>query len=610
MPRSEQLLQQLQAERLIGPLDLHFARFLLDTVDQADELLGLSLALASAVRREGHVCLDLGLLADTTLLAGTVYAFSLPPRGLWRERLLQSGVVGRPGEWQPLILDDGDRLYLHRYWEYEQRLGRSLLQRAAQTCEAVDEAALQAGLAALFAPVETAGAVDWQKIAAATAVLQRLSVISGGPGTGKTTTVVRILALLRQQPAGEALRIALAAPTGMAASRLQQSISSSKQRLPLAPEILAAIPEQALTLHRLLGVQRMGTGYRHHRENPLPLDLLIVDEASMVDVSLMASLLDALPVTARLILLGDRDQLASVEAGAVLGDICQHCEGAGSAFSQRLAALCGETLIESDRSTGPLRDNVVVLRHSYRFGDESAIGRLATAVNRGEAEVAESLLRSDKEGAAIDWPECDAADYAAQRYSLLFDRLAEGAPVETLFDILRSFRLLCALRGGPQGVERMNQAISQRLMHSGRVRLEQEWYPGRPVMLTRNDYALGLYNGEVGIVYPHPDEPDQLAVAFPGVDGKPRWIAPARLPTCETVYAMTVHKSQGSEFAEVMLQLPTQSSPVLCRELIYTAITRARERFSLVGSTPVFHQAVGRALFRHSGLVDLLQAEA
>jgi exodeoxyribonuclease V alpha subunit len=606
MPRSESLLQQLQAERLIGPLDLHFARFLLQMSERDDELLALSVALASAARREGHVCLDLRKLAQTTLLAGTDQAFDLPPLAAWRQRLLQSDVVGRPGEWQPLIVDASNRLYLHRYWDYEQRVGRHLLQRA-QRASAVDDVSLRAGLTALFPPAEAPGAIDWQKIAAATAVLQRLSVISGGPGTGKTTTVVRILALLRQQPAGASLRIALAAPTGMAASRLQQAISSSKRRLPLSPDLLTAIPEQAVTLHRLLGVQRMGTGYRHHRENPLPLDLLVVDEASMVDVSLMASLLDALPETAQLILLGDRDQLASVEAGAVLGDICQDCEGAGSAFTRRLAALSGETLSESEGSSGPLRDNVVLLRHSYRFGDESAIGRLATAVNRGETLAAATLLRSPGEGAAISWPECDAAGYAAQRYQVLFDRLAAGAPVEELFRLLSSFRLLCALRGGPHGVERMNLAISQRLAQSGRVSLAREWYPGRPVMLTRNDYALGLYNGEVGIVYPHPDEPEQLAVAFAGREGEPRWIAPARLPSCETVYAMTVHKSQGSEFAEVMLQLPMHSSPVLCRELIYTAITRARERFSLVGSETVFQQAVGRSLFRHSGLVDLLQ---
>lgn len=608
MPQFDLQLRNLLAQRVIGPLDLHFSRFLLDTAEQADELLGLTAALVSAARSEGHVCLDLAALSGSQLMPGTPLAFSLPSLGQWRERLLQSGVVGRPGAWQPLILDAGDRLYLHRYWDYEQRVGHSLMKRASQTVELVDESRLREGLAVLFTPSAEAGQVDWQKVAAATAVVQRVSVISGGPGTGKTTTVVRILALLRQQPGGAGLRIALAAPTGMAASRLQHSIRNSKHQLPLAAEALAAIPEEAVTLHRLLGVQRQGTGFRHHRENPLPLDLLVLDEASMVDVSLMASLLEALPEQARLILLGDRDQLASVEAGAVLGDICQDCEGAGSRFNRRLAVLSGERLSDSGVSTGRLRDNVVVLRRSYRFGSDSPIGLLASAVNRGDADTAEALLGSSKEGDEIDWQSVDTADYAARRYSSLFDRLAAGAPVEELFEMLRAFRLLCALRGGPLGVKQMNQAITRRLAQLGKLRWENEWYPGRPIMLTRNDYALGLYNGDVGIVAPHPDDGAQLAVAFPGVDGQPRWIAPARLPASETVYAMTVHKSQGSEFDEVLLQLPEQSSPVLCRELIYTAVTRARKRFSLVGPEPVLRQAVSRSLIRHSGLVDLLRA--
>jgi exodeoxyribonuclease V alpha subunit len=608
MTQPDLLLQSLKAQRVIGPLDFHFARFLLDTAEQADELLGVAAALTSAARSEGHVCLDLTSLAASQLMSGTPLAFSLPSLELWRDRLLQSGVVGRPGAWQPLILDASDRLYLHRYWDYEQRVGMGLMKRAAEAVEGVDESRLREGLETLFAASGQAGQVDWQKVAATTALLRRFTVISGGPGTGKTSSVVRILALLRQQPGGASLRIALAAPTGMAASRLQQSIRRSKSQLPLQADALASIPEQAVTLHRLLGVQRWGSGFRHQRQNPLPLDVLVLDEASMVDVSLMASLLEALPEPARLILLGDRDQLASVEAGAVLGDICQDCEGAGSTFNQRLSALSGEQLTDSEVSTGRLRDNVVVLRRSYRFGSDSPIGLLAAAVNRGEAEAAKDLLRSSGEHGEIDWQSCDAADYAAQRYRPLFDRLAAGAPVEELFEILRGFRLLCAIRGGPQGVERMNQAITRRLARMGQVRLESEWYLGRPVMLTRNDYALGLYNGDVGIVVPHPDDKAQLAVAFPGTEGQARWIAPARLPACETVYAMTVHKSQGSEFDELLLQLPEQSSPVLCRELIYTAVTRARKQFSLLGPEPVFDQAVSRPLIRHSGLVDLLQA--
>jgi exodeoxyribonuclease V alpha subunit len=606
MIRSEAILQQLLAARLIGPLDRHFARFLLRAVETEDEGLALAAALSSAARREGHVCLDLAGIAGTRLSEGAPSAYRLPPLDSWRKALLSSGAVGRPGEGQPLILDQSDRLYLNRYWDYEQRVGRSLLRRAGKAVEGVDEPALARDLASLFEPMSGADQVNWQKLAAATAVLQPFAVISGGPGTGKTTTVVKLLALLRQQPNGDRLRIALAAPTGMAASRLQQSISNSKRTLPLPEEILAEIPDQSVTLHRLLGVVGGGTGFLHHRENPLPLDLLVLDEASMVDVSLMAHLLDALPETARLILLGDRDQLASVEAGAVLGDICQDCEGAGSDFTRKLQELTGEPL-EPGKAAGRLRDQVVVLRHSYRFGSDSAIGRLAEAVNRGEAEQAKQLLLREEGSEQIEWKQADTAAYAAHRYAALFDQLNAGVPVEELFEGLRAFRVLCALRSGPQGMEQMNREISRHLARQGKLALDSEWFPGRPVMVTRNDYALGLYNGDMGLVCPHPEERDQLAVAFPGSDAETRWIAPARLSTCETVYAMTVHKSQGSEFQEVLLQLPHQTSPVLCRELIYTAVTRARQRFILSGPEAVFQPAVERSLERHSGLVDLLR---
>ena len=607
MNRTALILQQLHAERLIGPLDRHFAGFLLQATGTESEALALAAAMTSAARREGHVCLDLAALAGSRLPGDGSTATQLPLLEEWREALLSSGAVGRPGEGQPLILDRSDRIYLNRYWHYEQRIGQSLLRRAGHTMEGLDEQALARGLAELFDASAQAGPVNWQKQAAATAVLQPFTVISGGPGTGKTTTVVGLLALLRQQPGGERLRIALAAPTGMAASRLQQSISSSKTNLPLTAEVIGRIPEQAVTLHRLLGVSGAGSGFRHHADNPLPLDLLILDEASMVDVSLMAHLLDALPETARLILLGDRDQLASVEAGAVLGDICQDCEGAGAEFSQRLQKLTGEPLAPG-RAEGRLRDQVVLLRHSYRFASDSGIGRLAAAVNQGQAEKARELLLSGGETEQIEWLETDSAAYAARRYAVLFEKLDQGLPVQELFEEQRSFRVLCALRGGPQGMQRMNREIARQLARLGKPTMERDWYPGRPVMVTRNDYALGLYNGDLGLVCPHPEEAGQLAVAFPGANGDIRWVAPARLNACETVYAMTVHKSQGSEFREVLLQLPLQHSPVLCRELVYTAVTRARERFILNAPETVFLAAVEHSLKRRSGLVDLLRS--
>ncbi|MCU7809970.1 MAG: exodeoxyribonuclease V subunit alpha [Candidatus Thiodiazotropha sp. (ex Notomyrtea botanica)] len=607
MRSPETLLRGLLDHKLISDLDLHFALFILVESPRPSEALALAAALTCHATGEGHVCFTLPVHAGQQLFQASPIVVDIPSLEVWRGLLLESGVVGRPGEWQPLILDPSDRLYLHRYWDYEQRLGQAIRSKADGLVEEIDEKQLATDIRHLFDNTAEVS-VDWQKVASATALMHRFAVISGGPGTGKTSTVVRILALLRSQPGGESLRIALAAPTGMAASRLQRSIQASKSHLPLAPDVLEMIPEHATTLHRLLGVRRQGTSFHHDREHPLALDVLVLDEASMVDVALMTKLFDALPEASRLILLGDKDQLASVEAGAVLGDICQGCEGPGHGFAAILRTCTDEPIPDTSAVGSSLSDNVALLRKSYRFGGESPIGRLAAAVNQGDARTAENLLKKKGSDSDIAWIAKDVSisTLATEYYAALFHQIDQGVPIEQLFELLRGFRVLCALRGGPAGAEQINIDITHRLRQMGLVEGDNEWYPGRPVMITRNDYQLELYNGDTGITLPLPDDPQKLSVVFHGTDGQPRWIPPARLPDCETVFAVTVHKSQGSEFDHVVLNLPDQPSPVLCRELIYTAITRARSRFSLIGSTEIFQQAVVRRLERHSGLSDLL----
>ena len=605
MKQPDQWLEQLERTQQFNGLALHFTRFLLVRAGQASELLALATAMVCRATAEGHVCLDL----RHGLEPFYPWPDQEPPEvPVWRSMLLQSGVVGQPGDYQPLILDGRDRLYLHRYWEYEQRLANGLLQRARNWVAAIDRARLVTDLARLF-PSRNSVAPDWQKLAAATAVLRSLSVISGGPGTGKTTTVAKILALLRRQPGGDALRIALAAPTGKAAVRLQQSIRQVKAGVELEPSLRDAIPEQASTLHRLLGFRPVDNGFRHHRDNPLPLDVLILDEASMIDVALMAKLLDALPAAARLILLGDKDQLASVEAGAVLGDICSPCRGPTAAFAATLAELTGERLDRFDPADNRLCDSVVVLRHSYRFAADSPIGLLAAAVNRGDATRAAACLMQDSSGILDRSETSEVVDQVARRYLTLFKLVAGGAPVQALFEELDRFRLLCALRRGPAGSETLNQRITQHLSQLG-VSTTQEWYAGRPVMITRNDHHMRLYNGDIGITLADPGREGDMGVVFVGDDGSQRWLAPARLPSHESVYAMTVHKSQGSEFDEVLLLLPDQDSPVLSRELVYTAVTRARRRFTLAAPAAVFEAAVRRRLLRQSGLAELLISDS
>ncbi|MEJ2618907.1 MAG: exodeoxyribonuclease V subunit alpha, partial [Candidatus Thiodiazotropha sp.] len=498
-------LKLLRKQNQIQDLDYHLAHFLIQEADQPSWPLALAIALTCRATDEGHVCLDLQQQADRVLLLGSDNTLKAPPLDAWCKALLNSGVVGSPGSRQPLLLDDQHRLYLQRYWDYEQRLAEALLQRAADPVQTLDEMLLKTGLKQLFQQTET-NETDWQQVAATNALLSNLTVISGGPGTGKTSTVVRILGLLRQQPGGSQLRIGLVAPTGMAAARLQQSIRDAKSRLPLSSDQLDEIPEQTSTLHRLLGVTARGTGFRHHRQNPLLLDVLILDEASMVDVALMAKLLDALPAQARLILLGDRDQLASVEAGAVLGDICTACDGPSAESAATLAHITGQPIEPQPQSANRLQDRVVVLRHSYRFSADSPIGCLASAINRGEAEQAIQLIHRDDDVAELSWlsDETQTILQGAAHFAELGRAIEQGSPVETLFERLHGFRILTALREGPAGVVQLNQGITSRLREIGAIPQLATWYVGRPVMLTRNDYQLILYNGEKGIVLPHP----------------------------------------------------------------------------------------------------------
>ncbi|MET0065213.1 MAG: exodeoxyribonuclease V subunit alpha [Candidatus Thiodiazotropha sp.] len=608
LPLGGELMDLLRQGRDFNTLDRYLAGFLMQEASRPVKELALAVALTSQATREGHVCLDLSGIAGRSLGNPAEEPLLTPPLEAWCQVLRESGVVGQPGDDMPLILDPRNRLYLHRYWDYEQRLAEGLLRRAQQSPGQLDRSRLKTDLERLFPP-SSSGLPDDQKIAAATAVLKPFTVISGGPGTGKTTTVVRLLALLRQQLGGKRLRIALTAPTGMAAARLQQAIRLAKTRLPLDREQLQDLPETATTLHRLLGVKSQGSGFRYHKHHPLPLDLLILDEASMVDVALMAKLMDALPDSARLILLGDHHQLASVEAGAVLGDLCEGCEGPGGGFAQVLESLTGQPIPSADSPRNRLSDHVVVLRQSYRFSDASGVGQLARAVNSGSTDEACRQFATGPGRDDLNWlpGPAQAVEQSVRHFSELAEMIRSAEPVPKLFDKLYEFRLLCALRSGPRGVDQVNQSITRRLVQSGQIAAQQEWYPGRPVMMTRNDYTLNLYNGETGLVLPDPQQPDRLSVVFSDADQGLRWINPSRLPHCDTVYALTVHKSQGSEYAHVLLQLPDRDSPVLCRELLYTAITRAKTRFSIVGPEAVFRTAVSRQMQRTSGLQDRLQ---
>lgn len=594
-------------------LDRHFASFIMHEAGSASHCLELVVSLASNTVGNGNICLNLADIAGTDILVDAS-EYRLPELGALQEQLAGRGVVGVPGEFKPLILDREGRLYLYRYWKYERDLARILLEKGAGADSDLDESLLGRGLQRLFSGTFGEGS-DWQKIAALAAVQKRFCVISGGPGTGKTSTVVKILVLLLEQAEGSMLRIALAAPTGKAAARLKESIRSMKDGLECSSAIKDLIPEEVTTIHRLLGVRSGSMRFRHCADNLLPYDVVIVDEASMVALPLMAKLALALKGDARLILLGDRDQLASVEAGAVLGDLCgggkRRLEAYSPQFAGFVTRITGEIVpAEVDaNANATLSDSLVVLQWNYRFGSDSGIGRLSRTVNAGEGKKALALLK-DVNSIGSRWedipkPEQLKMALAEKIVTLYAPYLAAGSPAEALkrFD---SFRILCALRQGPYGVVGVNALAEEILAEKGLIDQHDRWYSGRPVMITVNDYALKLYNGDIGVVLPDPEHGDTPRVWFPAPDGGVRGVSPLRLPAHETVYAMTVHKSQGSEFERVLLLLPDHDSVALARELIYTGITRARDAVEVWGDEDVFVAAVSRRTERTSGLAAAL----
>ncbi|MEW6164563.1 MAG: exodeoxyribonuclease V subunit alpha [Pseudomonadota bacterium] len=510
-----------------------------------DPTAELAVALACQATQAGHVCADLDREAGW---GPWVAQMDAAQRADFRARLGGLSSVGGDADWTPLVLD-GSRLYLRRYRDYELRVARDLLARAGRVAPLA--AALAARLESVF---PDAG----QRAAACIALERRLCLVSGGPGTGKTHALARIIGLLREQEPG--LRVGLAAPTGKAAARMAEALAAAGTALP---------PQGAMTLHRLLGMRSDG-GCRHDRARPLALDALVVDEASMIDLSLMAHLLDALPPAARLILLGDRDQLAAVEAGAVFADLCA---------STALAA------------------SVAPLTTSFRFG--GAIGGLAVALRSGDAEATLGLLRTG--GTELEWRtggDARALLAAARAGHAPFRAaVAQGLPPAELFERFTAFRVLCAHR---HEVAAINRALAQ--AEEGGIAA------GLPVMVVRNDPLLRLFNGDIGLALPDPAD-GELKACFP-LDGDFRWIAFARLPEWEPAWAMTVHKSQGSEFARVLLALPDEPSPVATRELVYTGITRAREGVALWADEAVLRSAVACRAERMSGLREILRAGA
>lgn len=659
-----ELLAAYQRQQLLSQLDLAFARFL---AQNAATVQPLSLLLAALLSRQvgrGHVCLPLAdLLANASELLNYQSA-QLTPEALRQQDgsllpdpalLLASyspeeleaclaqcatvltvtpanaELIASAAPDRPLVLDQ-QILYFARYWFAEQQIAadlRSLMQAVTLPAE---PAQLKCYLDQLFGadPAASTGdafsQINWQKLACANCLRSRFSVITGGPGTGKTYTLVRLLALL-QRLSVTPLTVKLAAPTGKAAARMKEAITQAMQSLQALAEdwqpAVAAIRADSATLHKLLGVQAGSRQFKHQRSKPLALDVLIVDEASMIDIELMQALLAAMPADGRLILLGDKDQLASVEAGAILGQLCQDAEQGGySAETMAYLQQFSSAAIPAQLATSTPRQRlqqVVMLRVSRRFDQRSGIGALARAVNQGEQAQVDYLL-SGQAGyqdlqLLIGEPEQDPLQQLAalcrRGFAAYWQQLAakpeagaDAAAIEqwarAVLNCYQQFQLLTAVREGPFGVAGLNQLVQQALpqLPASRSVQQDSWYEGRPVMISSNDYNLNLRNGDIGIVLISPQD-QQKRVVFIDADNQLRWILPSRLGAVETVFAMTVHKSQGSEFRHTVLVLPERDNPVLCRELLYTGITRAAKQLTLVvPDYQVLKQAVQRRTVR------------
>jgi len=623
-------LDSLRHDGILDVTDHSFAHWLHTRLGEKHPAVLLAAAYLSNLARNGHVGCPIPLPAGIKKLLKLDTISEITPELLesghseMAEAVRNSGCVGRVSDPKHPLIFDRNFLYFHRYWMYEYSLSVWFSQKAIQPHFEIDPAQPVHYIEMLFEDTPRKDTPQWQKLALWMALQRKLLILTGGPGTGKTYTLIRLVAiqLLLHSDAGDPPpRVALAAPTGKAAARINESIRKNTTALNgvLSDKLFAHLPMEAQTLHRLLGTRRYKTEFRHHADNPLPHDIVVVDEASMVDIGLMTKLTEALKPDAQLILIGDKDQLASVDAGSVLGDLCSPAENVPvnlftESFCSRVETA-GLIPPPSDLplSTRPLTDCIVQLEENYRYGEDSELGNLARFVNGNQPEKALNLLKNGQNITLITSSPYQTLIEEFNAWPFTRFDMAKTHSHE-LFEAWRSFQILCAHRHGPQGIHQINGILDrhmQKLRQKTDIPVNKDWYPGRPIMITTNDYELNLFNGDIGITVPHPDQPGQLAVCFESNnpdEGKSqfRYLSPALLARYESCWAITVHKSQGSEFKNVALLLPEQVTPVITRELIYTALTRSRKRFNLYATPQIFKKAIGQSVFRSGALQERL----
>ncbi len=606
----------LKKSGFFSDIDIHLSEFLSAAGGEESPLFKLTVMMLSSRLNSGDVCLSLDDVAEKPL--SYFFGEDSDDENNYRDILIpskkeilsvldKSKAVGVEGDYLPLILEDGNNLYFHKYNSFENLLAENIKRLAVNKSDAGDISDIKNTFSILFPSAD--GETDWQGVAAYSALSGGITVISGGPGTGKTSTVVKILALIVESgiKSGRDVSISLAAPTGKAAARLKDAVSSVLSGLPVGDDIKMSIPSETFTIHRLLGSLKDSHEFRHNKNNPLPHDVIVVDECSMGDMALMCRLLDALKPGAQVILLGDRNQLSSVEGGAVFGDLCGLMDDVYTKrFLDRGRSHLGINISVPEAENaepGPMNDAQVVLKKSWRFGGKTGIGILAELVKNGDADGAVDILHDESypdvymtDGISIEAVSNSYRNIARSFISVLD---YSGVPIEEkISKLINGISILTALRRGWSGIEGMNAMAENVLYNMGVIEPAGKFYPGRPVMISRNDYPLSLFNGDIGIVSGN----NHADVVFSDGEGKTRSINPSRLPEHETAFAMTIHKSQGSEFDNVLVVMPDKWNMIMTRELLYTAVTRARCGVIIASGEDVLKDMILTPAKRMSGL--------
>lgn len=618
-------LSALLASKAFNSTDRHFADFMERLIDQKSPALVLASALVSRWLADGHSCLPLKDVADRHFPASEADGagqIKCPASDEWIKKLVAATeAVGEPGTSKPLILDDG-HLYLQRFWRYEIEIARNLIDLLNQPSNDINKEKLVGSLKRLFPKSKDSAEPNWQQVAVFAAACHRFSVVTGGPGTGKTYTIARLLAALLEQPDGEKLNIRMVAPTGKAVGRLQESLGNSAAGLDVADAIKARLQDNkkfTSTIHMLLGTIPNSSGFRHHAGNLLPVDVLVVDEASMLSVSLMAHLLAALKPDARLILVGDKDQLPPVDPGSVFQDICNAAgiNRYSKVFCDDYSNSCGSELPPAE---GKLLNMVVKLSTNHRSGNAGHLHQAGVLLNDGKAsEFLELAGDAQRTNSTVVWQDFsstpsslspkDKLKEALKKYvNEYFVPVVKAKDAAEALKAFGKFRILCAVREGPFGCEAVNRLVEEtlrdnRLLSAEDVRYGR--YSGKPLMVTANNYQLKLFNGDIGLLW---KDEEGIMVRFPESPDSIRSIARERLPAHETVYAMTIHKSQGSEFQHVLVILPDRESPILTRQLLYTGITRAKESVTIFAPKAIITRAIDSQNQRASRLAERLGA--